>query len=116
MLYIKNSTQSQVVSIPKHGKLPEGAALYLELHNEVNNTVIGVALVDSSEARDAVAAHIELPTELVPGEYTYHLVNSNVDQEGTPHNQVMATGLAMVGGYATPEDGYNNTIEYEKNS
>ena len=130
MIYLKNTTDQQVVRIPASlSKL--GGTVTLEMVNTIDRGLAlvmtfdqAVYLVDSEGAyvhdaddRQVVVAmqgdasrlyyvlNVSLPEDVTPGEYEY---KASVD--GTP----VSCGLAIVGEPRAAVTSYDNSVQYEQ--
>lgn len=130
MLYIKNTTDTQVVRIPASGPKADGIVT-LELLNVINR---GPALVfefdqavylvdadgkyvhDADDRQVAVAAqgdasrlyyvvNVELPEDVTEGEYEYM---------ASAGGELISCGLAYIGEPKASVKQYDNTVQYEQ--
>lgn len=131
MIYLKNTTDQQVVRIP--ASLPKlGGTVTLEMVNTIDrglalvlafdqaiflvdsegafvhdadNRQIAVAGAKPDESRLYYVLNVTLPEDVTPGEYEY---KASVD--GTP----VSCGLAIVGEPHAAVTSYDNSVQYEQ--
>ena len=104
MIYLQNTTESQVMFIPRNGVTPQGDLVFkakstIDLEVEINQAVTDL---QTSDLYFYLA--IELPAGLPDGEYEYTL-----SSEG----DTLSTGLLVVGDYSEPNE-YDKNITYEQ--
>lgn len=107
MIYLFNTTDPQVVFVPRDVTIREGAALSFTARSTVGlDTPIDVRSLDLNDHRVYISLAVTLPEGLAPGEYEYTLA-----VDGT----AVSTGLLVVGEYTTDIAGqYDKPIEYEQ--
>lgn len=104
MIYLQNTTESQVLFAPKPGEVPTGDLVFkakstIDLATEVNMVV-----TDLKTSNLYFNLAVTLPAGLPNGEYEYSLSVSDVQ---------IASGLLVIGENSTPSE-YNKEIEYEQ--
>lgn len=105
MVYLENTSESQVIYVPRHGIAAAGDLVFtavntIDLEAEIIENVLDLA---SSERYYSLALH--LPEGLPCGEYEYTLTGG-----GT----VLSTGLLVVGDTSAKPDEYEKDITYEQ--
>ena len=104
MIYLQNTTESQVLFVPRSGAVPEGdlvlkAKNTIDLETEIEETVTDLR---TSDLYFNLA--IALPAGLPDGEYEYSLSVEGV---------TLSTGLLVIGENSTPSQ-YEKDITYEQ--
>lgn len=104
MLYLQNIQEAQAVFVPRNGALPPGSLSFkgkstIDLTLEIDLQVINL---DLSDLYFNIA--VIVPEGSPTGEYEYELKKGD---------DVLATGLLVVGEYAKPRQ-YEKPIEYEQ--
>ena len=104
MIYLQNTTESQVLFIPRDGATPQGNLVFkakstIDLAVEVNQAVIDLQ-TSNLYFRLAVALPAGLPT----GEYEYTLLAGDT---------IVASGLLVIGENTHPNQ-YEKEITYEQ--
>ena len=104
MIYLQNTTESQVMFVPKNGAVPSGDLVFkakstIDLVVEVSQAVTDLR---TSDLYFNLA--IELPAGLPDGEYEYSLLAGDVP---------VSTGLLVICENSHPTE-YNKEIQYEQ--
>lgn len=104
MLYLRNTTESQVLFVPKSGANPDGDLVFkvrstIDLDEVVNQVVIDLRTSDLY-----LNLAVELPAGLPDGEYEYSLMAGN---------DTLSSGLLVIGENFRPSE-YNKEITYEQ--
>lgn len=104
MIYLQNTTESQVLLIPKSSPghdlvLVFKAKSTIDLTMEINQGVIDL---ETSNLYYNLA--VTLPAGIPDGEYEYTLMNGDT---------IMASGLLVIGENSNPSE-YNKEIQYEQ--
>lgn len=104
MIYLQNTTESQVMFIPRNGVTPQGDLVFkakstIDLEVEINQVVTDL---QTSDLYFNLA--IELPAGLPDGEYEYTL---------SYEDDILSTGLLVIGENSRPSE-YNKDITYEQ--
>ena len=106
MIYLQNTTESQVLFIPKATTIPGDdlvlvfkAKSTIDLSVEINQGVIDL---QTSDLYFRIA--VTLPDGLPNGEYEYSLMNGDI---------ILASGLLVIGENSHPSE-YNKEIQYEQ--
>lgn len=107
MLYLTNTTDAQVVFLPRVATIRDGATLTFTAKSTVGlDTPVSVRSLDLGDHRVYLSLAISLPEDLTPGEYEYNLA-----VDGTS----VSTGLLVIGEYTSDITGqYDKTITYEQ--
>ena len=103
MIYIINSTTSQVVYVPAAQKKVEGT-LTLNLRSTIDHKEVSVSVSQEGTSDLYYKFTLTLSAKVQDGEYEYVLKKGN---------DTLDSGLAAVG-LPTFETEYNNPIEYEQ--
>lgn len=104
MIYLQNTTESQVMFVPKNGAVPGGDLLFkakstIDLVVEVSQAVTDL---QTSDLYFNIA--VTLPAGLPDGEYEYTILAGDVP---------VSTGLLVIGENSHPTE-YNKEIQYEQ--
>lgn len=104
MIYLQNTTDSQVLFVPKNGAVPSGDLVFkakstIDLAVEVNQGVIDL---QTSNLYFRIA--VTLPDGLPDGEYEYSILAGET---------LVASGLLVIGENSHPSE-YNKEIQYEQ--
>ena len=104
MIYLQNTTESQVMFIPKNGKSPQGDLVFkakstIDLEVEINQVVTDLQTSDLY-FNLAVTLNAGLPN----GEYEYSLSVGEI---------LVSSGLLVIGENSKPSE-YNKVITYEQ--
>jgi hypothetical protein len=104
MIYLQNTTESQVMFIPRSDAVPQGDLVFkarntIDLEVEINEVVTDL---QTSDLYFNLA--ISLPADLPNGEYEYTLAVGEV---------ILSTGLLVIGDKSHPSE-YNKDITYEQ--
>ena len=104
MIYITNSTQSQVIYVPASEKKVEGAVTFT-LKSTVNrNEPLTISVAQEGQSDIYYKFTLTLARTLEEGEYEYTLKQGNT---------TLDCGLAIVGSSSTNTE-YNTVIQYEQ--
>ena len=104
MIYITNSTQSQVIYVPASEKKVEGAVTFT-LKSTVNrNEPLTISVAQEGQSDIYYKFTLTLASTLEEGEYEYTLKQGNT---------TLDCGLAIVGSSSTNTE-YNTVIQYEQ--
>ena len=103
MIYLQNTTETQVMFIPRSDAVPQGDLVFkarntIDLEVEINEVVTDL---QTSDLYFNLA--ISLPTDLPNGEYEYILAVGDIR---------LSTGLLVIGENSHPSE-YNKEITYE---
>lgn len=104
MIYLQNTTESQVMFIPRNGVTPQGELVFkakstIDLEVEINQVVTDL---QTSDLYFNLA--LTLPTDLPNGEYEYTLAAGEI---------LVSSGLLVIGENGKPNE-YNKVITYEQ--
>lgn len=104
MIYLQNTTESQVMFIPRSDAVPQGDLVFkarntIDLEVEINEAVTDL---QTSDLYFNLA--ITLPADLPNGEYEYTLAVGEIR---------LSTGLLVIGENSHPSE-YNKEITYEQ--
>ena len=104
MIYLQNTSESQVMFVPKNGAVPSGDLVFkakstIDLVVEVNRVVTDLR---TSDLYFNLA--VELPAGLPDGEYEYSLSIGDT---------ILSSGLLVIGENSHPSE-YNKEIQYEQ--
>ena len=104
MIYLQNTTESQVMFIPRSDAVPHGDLVFkarntIDLEVEINEVVTDL---QTSELYYNLA--VTLPADLPDGEYEYSLAVGDT---------ILSSGLLVIGENFSPSE-YNKTITYEQ--
>ena len=104
MIYLRNTTESQVLFIPRNGVTPQGDLVFnakstIDLEEKINQVVTDL---QTSDLYFNLA--IALPAGLPDGEYEYTLLCGQIP---------VSSGLLVIGDYTKPSE-YNKEIQYEQ--
>jgi hypothetical protein len=104
MIYLQNTTESQVMFIPRSDAVPQGDLVFkarntIDLEVEINEVVTDL---QTSDLYFNLA--ITLPADLPNGEYEYTLAVGEIR---------LSTGLLVIGENSHPSE-YNKEITYEQ--
>ena len=104
MIYLQNTTETQVMFIPRSDAVPQGDLVFkarntIDLEVEINEVVTDL---QTSDLYFNLA--ISLPTDLPNGEYEYILAVGDIR---------LSTGLLVIGENSHPSE-YNKEITYEQ--
>ena len=104
MLYLQKTQEAQELFVPKNGIVPPGEVIFKAKSTIDLETMIDVEVVDLNISTIFMLLSVILPADLVVGEYEYSV------QVG---DQILSTGLLMVGEFDKP-DQYEKPIQYEQ--
>lgn len=104
MIYLQNTSESQVMFIPRNGSTPSGDLVFkakstIDLSEGINQVVIDLQTSDLY-----YNLGISLPADLPNGEYEYTLTSGEI---------VLSQGLLVIGDNFHPSE-YNKEISYEQ--
>lgn len=106
MIYLQNTTESQVLFVPKDCTIPaDNQELVFKAKSTIDLSIMinqGVVDLQTSDLYFNLA--IALPEGLPDGEYEYSLKNGDT---------LLSSGLLVIGDYAKPEQ-HNTEIEYKQ--
>ena len=105
MLYLENIQESQVLIVPKPGAVPTGELVF----KAKSSIDLDVKVEEQVQDLDVSGLYfflaVALPANLPNGEYEYSLEGGN---------QVLSTGVLIIGTYANSTSQYNKEITYEQ--
>lgn len=104
MIYLQNTTESQVMFIPRNGMTPGGDLVFKAKSTIGLDTQINRAVTDLQTSDLYFNLAIALPTGLPNGEYEYSLSSGGV---------LLSTGLLVIGENFSPSQ-YEKEITYEQ--
>ena len=104
MIYLQNTTESQVMFIPKNGMTPQGDLVFkakstIDLEVEINQVVTDLQTSDLY-----FNLSVTLNAGLPDGEYEYSLSAGEI---------LVSSGLLVIGENSKPSE-YNKVITYEQ--
>jgi len=106
MIYLNNTTDAQVVYVPRDTELPVGATVRFTAKSTVDlDTPVTALVIDMELHRVYYNVALTLPEGVAPGEYQYEL---------TAGDEVVSTGLLIIRDARTPATEYNKQTEYEQ--
>ena len=106
MVYLKNTTESQAIFIPRDVETPEGGLLSLTAKSTVGlATPIDAVLLDLNLHRLYYNLAVTLLEGIEPGEYQYELKAGG---------RVLSTGLMIIRPASEEPEQYNKAITYEQ--
>ena len=103
MIYLKHTTDMQIVYIPKDGRDAVGDVL-LKALSTINKSEYSFSVIEEDVSELYHMVNVELKEEMPSGEYEYTLS----DEEG-----ILSTGLLVVGDLETAME-YNKETTYEQ--
>ena len=103
MVYLKHTTESQVLFIPREGRQARGR-LSLKAYSSINLFGFVDEVIDTNTSALYFRLSISLKENVQPGEYEYVLS----DEDGE-----LSSGVLVIGDLANPIE-YNNVTEYEQ--
>ena len=103
MIYLHNTSEAQVVFIPRNGVTPEGDLVF-KAKSTIDLTDFSqvVTYLQTSDLYYNLA--VTLPADLPDGEYEYTLAAGDI---------TLSSGLLVIGENFSPSE-YNKTITYEQ--
>lgn len=104
MIYLRNSTESQVMYIPKNGDVAEGDLVFSARNTIDLETEVSLPVTDLGLSSLYFNLAVSLPADLPDGEYEYNLTIGDVP---------VSTGLLVIGEDSTTSQ-YNKDITYEQ--
>lgn len=106
MIYLQNTTESQILFVPKNGAVPEGDLVFKAKSTIDLDIKINQAVTDLHTSNMYFNLSISLPAGLPNGEYEYTILVGEAQTE-------VASGLLVIGENSNPSE-YNKEIEYEQ--
>lgn len=103
MIYLKNTTEAQVMFIPRNGEVMSGA-LELCLGNTTDHVGMEVEVSDICTSALYFDVAVVLPEGIATGEYHYELKDGEI---------VVSSGLVFIGDLQNPNQ-YEKTITYRQ--
>ena len=104
MIYLQNTTDSQVLFVPKNGTIESGE-LTLKARNTIDNDFIIDTMVDINTSDLYFNLAVTLPAGYPDGEYEYALMDNDI---------VLSTGILILESAESRRTEYNKDIEYEQ--
>jgi hypothetical protein len=104
MIYLNNSTATQVVYVPATSIKVDGTLTFTLKNTIDNNEPISVSVTSTNESDIYYKFNLSLTAKIQEGEYEYELKKGTTDLE---------QGLAIVGDSSQKKE-YNNIISYEQ--
>ena len=106
MIYLNNTTDAQVVYVPRDTELPVDETVRFTARSTVDlDTPITALVIDLGLHRVYYNVALSLPEGVAPGEYQYEL---------TAGDEVVSTGLLIIRDAGNTAREYNKPIEYEQ--
>lgn len=102
MIYLKNISTPQVMSIPKC--MGTNGGLVLSLKSTINQSVILLNVIDAVTSDLYFTVSVMLPADMQSGEYEYALSDDTGE---------LSLGLLIVGESSSPTE-YKKVIQYEQ--
>ena len=103
MIYLQNTTESQVLYVPKNGTEASGE-LTLKVRNTINQDFVIDQVLDLNTSDLYYNLAIALPAGCPDGEYEYALMDDGI---------VLSTGILILESSQSRNE-YNKDIEYEQ--
>lgn len=103
MIYLRHTTDLQMLYIPKMGRSATGKVI-LTAVSTINQSVFSLSAIDEDSSLLYHKILVELPQKVQPGEYKYAFS----DEIGK-----LSNGLLVVGELENPIE-FNNVTEYEQ--
>ena len=103
MIYLQNTTESQVLYVPKNGTEASGE-LTLKARNTINHDFVIDQVLDLNTSDLYYNLAIALPAGCPDGEYEYALMDDGI---------VLSTGILILESSDVRNE-YNKDIEYEQ--
>jgi hypothetical protein len=103
MIYLRHTTDLQMLYIPKMGRRATGKVI-LTAVSTINQSVFSLSAIDEDSSLLYHKILVELPQRVQPGEYEYAFS----DEIGE-----LSNGLLVVGELESPIE-FNNVTEYEQ--
>lgn len=104
MIYLQNTTDSQVLFVPKNGTIESGE-LTLKARNTHDQDFIIDRVLDIKTSNLYFNLSINLPAGCPDGEYEYALMDDGI---------VLSTGILILESEESRRTEYNKDIEYEQ--
>lgn len=105
MIYLSNITDAQAVFVPRDTAICGGTLTIRATSTVDHKTVLDVAVLDLQSTKIYYNIAVALPTGTTPGEYRYEMKSGD---------DVVSTGLLVIGDYTADVTEYNKTIQYEQ--
>ena len=105
MIYLSNITDAQVVYVPRDTAICGGTLTFKATSTVDLKKVVDVIVLDLNATRIYYNIAVSVPTGTTPGEYKYEMKAGD---------DVVSTGLLVIGEYTTDATEYNKTIQYEQ--
>ena len=103
MIYLRHTTDLQMLYIPKEGRNATGNVLFNAI-GTINQSVFSFSAVDEDTSLLYHKVLVELPQRVQPGEYKYVFS----DEVGK-----LSSGILVIGDLQNPVE-YTNETEYEQ--
>lgn len=103
MIYLRNTTESQAVFIPRNGDTPDGD-LVLHMASTIDHVEYFQVVTDLKTSDIYFSVGVDLPAGLPDGEYEYTLTADGI---------AVSTGLMVLGEPSSPSQ-YERDITYEQ--
>ena len=104
MIYLQNTTESQVLFVPRNGAGASGE-LTLKARNAIDQDFIIDRVLDIKTSDIYFNLSIALPAGCPDGEYEYALMDDGI---------VLSTGILILESAESRRTEYNKDIEYEQ--
>lgn len=104
MIYLQNTTDSQVLFVPKNGTIESGE-LTFKARNTIDNDFIIDTMVDINTSDLYFNLAVTLPAGYPDGEYEYALMDNDI---------VLSKGILILESAESRRTEYNKDIEYEQ--
>lgn len=104
MIYLQNTTESQVLFVPKDCTFPGGDLVFMAKSTIDLDVKINQEVADLQTSDLYFNLAITLPANLPDGEYEYSLMNGET---------ILSSGLLVIGENSHPSE-YNKEIQYEQ--
>ncbi|MCM1503398.1 MAG: hypothetical protein NC115_12160 [Bacteroidales bacterium] len=105
MIYLNNTTEEQLVFVPRNYRTDATRDYRLVLYSTVDHVETAVALSGVEVAGDYLSCNMTLPDEMAEGEYQYLL---------TGDGEELSTGLAVISWKEMKNKQYMEVIQYEQ--
>lgn len=103
MIYLHNTSEAQVIFIPRNGVTPEGDLVF-KAKSTIDLTDFSQVVTDLQTSDLYYNLAVTLPADLPDGEYDYSLAVGDT---------ILSSGLLVIGENFSPSE-YNKTITYEQ--
>lgn len=104
MIYLENTTDSQVAFIPKNDTPPSDDLVFTAKSTVDLDTVVSQEVLDLETSDQYFNTAVTLPSGLPNGEYEYTLTSGEI---------TLSSGLMILGENTSPSQ-YNQDITYEQ--